>query len=104
MTVPVHPAPQDLAERVTDAVLAVPGVAAMHGGTFGEVATYLPGRRVTGVTINETACSIHVCVRYPANVIDTAELVRTAVESLIEVPVNVTIEDLLTTDETGQER
>lgn len=37
------------ADRVAEAVLAVPGVAGLNGGAFGEVATYLPGRRVVGV-------------------------------------------------------
>jgi hypothetical protein len=90
---------EDLSERVAAAVLATPGVAALHGGEFGEIATYLPGRRVTGVTIGPSSCAVHVAVRYPANVVDTAENVRAAVESLVNVPVDVTIEDLLT--ETG---
>ncbi|AOW94877.1 hypothetical protein BFN03_12075 [Rhodococcus sp. WMMA185] len=91
---------EDLSERIAAAVLATPGVAAMHGGAFGEVATYLPGRRVTGVTIGPTSCAVHLSALYPANVIDTAERVRAAVEPLVDVPVNVIIEDLLT--ETGQ--
>ncbi len=33
---------EDISERIVAAVLATPGVAAMHGGAFGEVATYLP--------------------------------------------------------------
>ena len=91
---------EDISERIVAAVLAIPGVAAMHGGAFGEVATYLPGRRVTGVTVGPTSCAVHLAARYPANVVDTAERVRAAVESLVDVPVDVTIEDLLT--ETGQ--
>lgn len=91
---------RDITERISEAVLATPGVAAMHGGTFGEIATYLPGRRVTGVTLGPTSCAVHFSVRYPADLIDTAERVRRAVESLVTVPVHLTIEDLLT--ETGQ--
>ena len=91
---------EDISERIVAAVLETPGVAAMHGGAFGEVATYLPGRRVTGVTVGPTSCAVHLAARYPANVVDTAERVRAAVESLVDVPVDVTIEDLLT--ETGQ--
>jgi hypothetical protein len=91
---------EDISERIVAAILATPGVAAMHGGAFGEVATYLPGRRVTGVTVGPTSCAVHLAARYPANVVDTAERVRAAVESLVDVPVDVTIEDLLT--ETGQ--
>ncbi|WP_072690593.1 hypothetical protein [Rhodococcus marinonascens] len=91
---------EDLSERIVAAVLATPGVAAMHGGAFGEVATYLPGRRVTGVTVGPASCAVHLAARYPANVVETAERVRAAVEPLVSVPVDVTIEDLLT--ETGQ--
>lgn len=43
--------PVTLAERVAAAVTAHPQVAALHGGTFGAVATHLPGRRLTGVRI-----------------------------------------------------
>ncbi|MEV0948144.1 hypothetical protein [Rhodococcus sp. NPDC049939] len=91
---------EDISERIAAAVLATHGVAAMHGGTFGDIATYLPGRRVTGVVIGPTSCAVHLAARYPANVVDTAERVRAAVEPLVTVPVDVTIEDLLT--ETGQ--
>lgn len=42
-----------LAEQVAAAVLAQPGVAGLHGGVFGAVATYLPGRRLTGVRIGD---------------------------------------------------
>lgn len=42
-----------LAERVAAAVTAHPSVAGLHGGIFGAVATYLPGRRLTGVHIGE---------------------------------------------------
>ena len=101
MTGPLTPGDhtEDISERIVAAVLATPGVAAMHGGTFGEVATYLPGRRVTGVTVGPASCAVHLAARYPANVVDTAERVRAAVESLVDVPVDVIIEDLLT--ETG---
>ena len=43
----------ELADSIAAAVLAVPGVAALHPGMFGEVGTYLPGRRVTGVRITD---------------------------------------------------
>ncbi len=42
-------APDDaLVDRVAAAALSVPGVHDLHGGVLGEVATYLPGRRVGG--------------------------------------------------------
>ena len=52
MTIPTGPVerPPDLSETVAAAVLAVPGVAGLHGGAFGDVATYLPGARIAGAS------------------------------------------------------
>jgi hypothetical protein len=56
VTVPTTPAePTALAERVAAVVTAHPAVAGLHGGLFGAVATYLPGRRLTGVRIGDGA-------------------------------------------------
>jgi len=82
------------ADVITAAVLAVPGVAAMHAGMFGEVATYLPGRRVTGVRIGD-AVDIHVSLIFDAPVRGTAAAIRRAVAALTALPVNVTIEDVV---------
>ena len=43
------PVSREVAEGVRDAALAVDGVAALHGGRVGEVATYLPNTRIEGV-------------------------------------------------------
>ncbi|RVW01494.1 Asp23/Gls24 family envelope stress response protein [Rhodococcus spongiicola] len=94
-------APVSAAERAAEAALAVPGVAGLHGGEFGTIATYLPGRRITGVQINADSCAVHLILRYPADLFETAERVRTAVRSIVGIPVDVTIEDI--TDETGPE-
>lgn len=45
--------PATLAERVAAVVTAHPAVARLYGGTFGDVATYLPGRRLVGIRIGE---------------------------------------------------
>ncbi|MCA1006150.1 hypothetical protein LCL87_10510 [Rhodococcus hoagii] len=94
----------EVAELAAAAALAVPGVSGLHGGEFGSVATYLPGRRVTGISIGDDACAVHVTLRYPADLIATADRVRDAVRAIVGVPVDVTIEDLtdeLPHDETG---
>ena len=77
---------------------AFPDVAGLHGGQFGEVATYLPGRRVSGVTLTDTACAIHIGVSYPANVVDVADRVRAALAAEVAVPVHVTVEDVELTE------
>ncbi|NED70757.1 hypothetical protein G3I15_58540, partial [Streptomyces sp. SID10244] len=41
------------AREVADAVTAVPGVTGLYGGVFGEIATYLPGGRVSGVVVDD---------------------------------------------------
>ncbi len=74
------------------AVLTVPGVIGLHGGMFGETATYLPGRRVPGVRLTEDVTDIHLSVVYP--VFATAQQVRTAVAALVTGPVNITVEDV----------
>ena len=84
----------ELADLVAAAVLTVPGVISLHGGLFGETATYLPGRRVPGVRLTEDVTDIHLSVVYGAPVFATAQQVRTAVAALATGPVNVTVEDV----------
>lgn len=83
------------ADRIADAVLACPLVAGLHGGRFGEVATYLPGRRIPGVRVTPTEVFVHVTGRYPATVRQIADAVRAcAGPHTAELPVTVTVEDL----------
>jgi len=84
----------ELADQVAAAVLTVRGVTGLHGGMFGETATYLPGRRVPGVRLTENATDIHLTLTYGAPVFATAQQVRTAVAALVPGPVNVTVEDV----------
>ncbi|MFH5821108.1 hypothetical protein [Georgenia sp. AZ-5] len=92
-------ASQDRADAVAAAVLAVPGVARLHTGAFGEVGTYLPGRRVAGVRIRPDGVEVHVVVehalldrRVPLPVL--AEQVHRAVGAQVPGPVHVYIDDL----------
>lgn len=86
------------ADRVVAAALAVAGVVDMHPGMFGEVATYLPGRRVPGVQVREDDCEVHVVLRYSADIRKTANSIMTAVEPIVQTPVHVTIQDLVEDD------
>lgn len=85
------------ADRIAAAVLAVPGVAGLHAGMFGEVATYLPGRRVTGVRVASDVVEVHVSVVIDAPIPATAGAIRRAVAPLSPLPVNVTVEDVVPT-------
>ena len=90
-----EPAGAELADRVAAAALTVRGVTGLHGGMFGETATYLPGRRVLGVRLTENVTDIHLSLAYGAPVFATAQQVRTAVAALVPGPVNVTVEDVV---------
>lgn len=89
-------AADDLADRVAAAVRAVAGVADLHTGAFGEVATHLPGRRVGGVQIRTDHCAVHVVLYWGAPVLATADRVRAVVTPLVGTRVDVTIEDVVT--------
>ncbi|WP_241386403.1 hypothetical protein [Rhodococcus sp. CH91] len=84
----------ETADLVAHAALAVSGVVSLHGGAFGEVATYLPGRRVDGIRLTDRICEVHIVVRIPADLPAVAQAVRARVAPLVTVPVQVTIEDV----------
>lgn len=90
----------DLAEVVRDAVLAAPGVVALHAGPFGEVGTYLPGRRVAGVRITEEEVEVHVVAALGQPVALTSAAVMTALSDLpawtglADRPAHVVVEDV----------
>ncbi|MDT9593505.1 hypothetical protein RDV89_10540 [Nocardioides zeae] len=84
----------DDADLVAAAVRAVPGVHDLHPGAYGEVATYLPGRRVTGVRLRDERCDVHVVLTWQAHVRDTTDAVRAAVRPLVGGAVDVTVEDV----------
>lgn len=85
----------DKAHLIAAAVLAIPGVAQLHAGVFGEVATYLPGERVTGVQLRDTSCEVHVVAVWGSPVLDVADRVRSTVAAITGGPVDVTIEDVI---------
>jgi hypothetical protein len=85
------------AERIRDAVLSVPGVADMHSGTFGEVVTHLPGRRVRGVRINPSGVRVHVIVYLDVHIPAVAQRVRAAATAAAPGvgPYSVVVEDVV---------
>ncbi len=84
------------ADRIAAAVLVSPHVAALHSGRFGEIATYLPGRRIAGVRIRPDGITIGVTGRYPATTAEIAAAVRAALGP-VDRPVHVRIGDLALT-------
>ena len=83
-----------VADRVHDAVLALPGVSDLHPGSFGEVATYAAGRRVVGVRVRPARTEIHVVTAWASPVLETADAVRRTVEAITGTPVDVFVEDV----------
>lgn len=81
-------------DAVRDAVRAVPGVAGLHGGRFGEIATYLPGRRVAGIRSDGSGLDIHVVLYAGADIRGTAEEIHRAAAAVAPGTVRVHIDDL----------
>lgn len=80
--------------RIAEAVAGCPEVVALSGGLFGEVATYLPGRRLTGVQVHPASVVVHVVARYGPALSLVADQVRSAVGALTDRPIEVVIDDL----------
>lgn len=91
----IDPGTADDADRIAAAVRAVPGVADLHPGMFGEVGTYLPGRTVPGVRFRGQVTDVHITVYFDADIRKTAALVRSALAHLIGGEINVTVEDVV---------
>lgn len=82
-------------DALATAVQSCPAVARLSGGMAGEVATYLPGRRVTGVRIRPDEVQINVVGRYEHTVVEMADQVRTAVRPLVgDRPISIEIDDI----------
>ena len=79
------PVSREVAEGVRYAAVAVDGVAALHGGRVGEIATYLPNTRIEGLEAisrdGRTGFEVHFVfdVASGRKVQDVAEDVRAAV-------------------------
>ena len=84
----------EVADRVALAVLSVPGVHDLHGGVLGEVATYLPGRRVTGVRLRDGDTQVHLVLSWGAPIASTTDEVRARVAAIVPGTVHVAVEDI----------
>ncbi|WP_207782477.1 Asp23/Gls24 family envelope stress response protein [Phytoactinopolyspora limicola] len=89
-----RPDEASVADAVAEAVLAVDGVASLYQGLFGEVGSYLPGRRVPGVRLHDGSTEVHVIVAWGAPVPPTADAVRRAVTAVRPGDVDVMVADV----------
>lgn len=95
------------AERVAAAVTAHPAVAGLHGGTYGAVVTYLPGRRLLGVRIGHADEPVELAVvLYPDRPIpDVVRALRREVSALCDgAAVDITVADIVVPGEPGAAR
>jgi len=91
-------------DAVAAAVAGCPGVSALDGGQFGEVATtYLPGRKVAGVVVADGRVKVRVRAQWGVPVPDLAALITVVLAPLTgSRPVDVTISDVDDPPDRGQ--
>jgi hypothetical protein len=83
------------AEAVAAAVQGCAGVSALDSGRFGEVVSYLPGRRVPGVVVRDRSVLVGVRSRWGVRAVDLFAQIASAVAPLIGRRwVEVTIGDI----------
>lgn len=84
------------AVAVAATVLTCPAVATLHGGRLGQLTTFLPGRRVEGVRLDDERVQVGVVVVHGTPAALVADQVRTALAPLTGGrPVDVHVADLL---------
>jgi uncharacterized alkaline shock family protein YloU len=82
-------------DDVAAAVQACPGVSGLDGGRFGEVASYLPGRRVQGVAVRTYSVTVQVRSRWGVSAPDLLSQITAALTPLIGVRrVEVVVADI----------
>ena len=100
----VHPPPAALppvslidgvdVDAVALAVQRCPAVSGLDGGRFGEVASYMPGRRVAGVVAGGGRVRVSVRSRWGIPAAALAAQITAAVAPLTGHPVDVMIADI----------
>lgn len=85
------------AQAVAEAALACPCVAGLAADGPGQLATYLPGERVVGVSLQDDACEVGVVLRLDGRPLpELAAEVRAAVEPVAAgLPVHVVVTDVV---------
>jgi hypothetical protein len=82
-------------DAVAAMVRGCAGVSALDGGPFGEIASYLPGRTVPGVAVDDNRIRVQVRSRWGVPAADVAALITAALAPLAGPrPVDVAIADI----------
>lgn len=82
-------------DDLRSSVLEVPGVVSLHGGTFGEAGTYLPGKRLPGLRFDGDDVRIHIVLEFGYDVAATASQIRLALARKVLGDVHVVVEDVV---------
>lgn len=86
----------DIAASISDAVSALPGVAALSAGEFGRVGTFAAGRSVPGVRVDDERVQVHIIARYGVSLPGTAAQINLAVTPwLAGRDLQVAVQDIL---------
>jgi hypothetical protein len=82
-------------DAVAAAVRGCAGVAGLDGGQFGEVASYLPGRKVEGIVVSGGRVTVQIRSQWAVPVPELAALIRAVLVPLTgHRPVDVVIADI----------
>ena len=82
-------------DAVAAAVLGCAGVAGLDGGRFGEVTSYLPGRKVPGVVVSGGRVTVQIRSRWAVPAPGLAALITAVLAPLTgRRPVDVVIADI----------
>lgn len=89
------------ADRIRAAVLACQHVADLAAGPFNEVASYLPGRTVPGVRVDDEHVEVHIVANYGQPLRQVANQIGASVHGLLRGrPLSVCVDDILLPGET----
>ncbi|CAM3174712.1 hypothetical protein [Tsukamurella hominis] len=88
-------------DGVVAAVTAIDGVVGVHAGGPGSPATYLPGRTVRGVRLDDDGGQVSVVLEFrrDLDLVDLADRVRAAASDAAGVPVDVVVSDIAVSDQ-----
>lgn len=82
-------------DAVAAAVRGCPGVAGLDGGRYGEIASYLPGRKVPGVVVGGGRVRVQIRSRWGVPLPELAALITAVLKPLTgSRPVDVVIADI----------
>lgn len=88
------PVDRSIADRLAAVIRAVPGVADLHAGRYGEVALLYPRHRVNGLRRSSSALEVHLVVDldHPRPLAEIAAEVRNVVEQAGGQPMDTAID------------